>query len=147
MNRFVKRSMDITSRERLCLRQQTLLRWSTFNDSASQIHVTVRQIFSDGPANTGQTPGIASAVSPFSRSGCQALLRGTDESRASISSDSIFPILTPRTWFVNPLLQLNFRQKRTAAQAAVRIFITAPHGSTTGQDSGEAGVPAFSACW
>ena len=46
--------------------------------------VTVRQIFSDGPGKVQQACSFPSAVSPFPRSGCLALPRGTDESRASI---------------------------------------------------------------
>ena len=48
---------------------------TTANDSASQNKlVTVRQIFSDGPAIKGQAPFKTSAVFPFLADGCLCLV-------------------------------------------------------------------------
>ena len=70
-------------------------------DSAPQKFVTVRQIFSAVPASSAQAAMLTSAVSPFLSAAACALPKSTDESRASISSDSIFFILTFSASFVN----------------------------------------------
>ena len=77
MNRFGKRSMENPVCPRKGVHQLA-------NDSASQSFVTVRQIFSDGPAGTGRATDSHFGGDPFLIRRLHDLAGGTDEHRASI---------------------------------------------------------------